>query len=132
MVVCGATDTCGGDAGLSVDELSPCGENFICELCDGKFSNYTLRAADFGLSPCTLADIQGGDAKENVRIVRDILAGTRGPKRDTVLMNAACSLYIAGKAETLRECVEIAASAIDSGLAQKKLDEFVQATNSFC
>ena len=131
MVVCGQTGRCGGSDENSVDELSPCGENFVCALSDGKFSTYTLRAEDFGLAPCTLADIQGGDAAANVQIVRDILAGARGPKRDTVLMNAAAALYIAGKAPTLRECTAIAASAIDSGDAQKKLEEFVKATNSF-
>jgi anthranilate phosphoribosyltransferase len=124
MVVCGvAEDT-------KIDELSPCGENYICELLDEKFSTYTLFASDFVLPACTLADIQGGDASANVQIVRDILAGATGPKRDTVLMNAAAALYIAGKAPALRECVAIAASAIDSGLAAQKLDAFIKATNN--
>lgn len=125
MVVCGGTD------GSSIDELSLCGETYVCELIDGRINKYTLSNSDFGLPACKLSDITGGDAATNAQITKSILAGEKGAMRDTVLMNAAAAIYIAGKAKTLHEGVEIAAQMIDIGKAAKKLDEFVKATNSF-
>jgi anthranilate phosphoribosyltransferase len=125
MVVCGGTD------GNSIDELSLCGETYVCELCDGKIDKYTLYRGDFGLPACKLSDITGGDSGTNARITRSIFAGEKGAMRDTVLVNAAAAIYIAGKAKTLREGVDIAARMIDSGKAAQKLEEFVKATNSF-
>jgi anthranilate phosphoribosyltransferase len=125
FVICGETD------GSSIDELSLCGETTVCELFEGKVHKYTLNNTDFGLPTCKLSDIKGGDAAENAKIARNILAGEKGPMRDTVLMNAATAIYVAGKSKSLRECVDIAAKTIDSGSAEKKLDEFVKATQSF-
>lgn len=126
-----AMAVCGGTQGNSIDELSLCGDTYICELNEGKFKDYTINHNDFGLPACSLKDIAGGDADENARIARGILAGEKGAKRDMVLVNAAAALYIAGKAKDLRDGVDIAEKTIDSGSAAKKLDEFVRATNSF-
>lgn len=122
---------CGTAGSSRIDEITLCGDNIVYELKDGKISNYKLTNEDFGLPKCTLADIAGGDANENAEIARKILSGEKGAKRDTVLANAAAALYLNGKANTLRECVEIAAQTIDSGKATAKLNEFIKATNSF-
>lgn len=124
MVVCGGTD------GQSIDELSLCGPTEVCELKDGRIERYTLTGDDFGLSSCSLCDIRGGDAAANADIARAILSGEKGPKRDTVVMNAAAALYIAGKAESLRDGAALAEKTIDSGAAKEKLEEFVAATRS--
>ncbi len=123
-----AMTVCGTAGKSRIDELSLCGENFVCELLEGKIHKYILRHSDFGLPACILEDITGGDAIANAEITRKILAGEKGPKRDTVLMNAAAALYLAEKGKSLRECVELAAFTIDSGKAAAKLEEFVQAT----
>ena len=62
-------------------------------------------------------------------IREDILSGRlAGPKRDVVLLNAGCGLYIAGKAASIGEGVALAARTVDSGAAAAKLEEFIAAT----
>jgi anthranilate phosphoribosyltransferase len=126
-----AMSVCGEAEGRRIDELTLCGENQVCEFSDGKIHKYFLNNSDFGLPSCTLSDIAGGDAAENAEIARNMLAGEGGAKRDTVVINAAAALYIAEKAKTLRECVDIAVNTIESGKAAAKLDEFIKATQSF-
>ncbi|HCB99881.1 MAG TPA: anthranilate phosphoribosyltransferase [Ruminococcaceae bacterium] len=117
-----------GAAGL--DEVSVCGETQVSELIDGRISNYLLTPENFGLRAASIEDLRGGGAEENAQIARDILAGAQGPKRDAVLMNSACALYIAGKADNLTECVEIARHMLDSGKAAAKLQELMYESNS--
>lgn len=112
-----------------LDEVSLCGQTQVSELIDQRVSNYLLTPENFGLKPCTMDDLRGGDAQENAQIARDILAGASGPKRDMVLLNSAAALYIAGKADTLKGSVEIAKEMIDSGRAAAKLDELVRVSN---
>lgn len=117
--------------GLSgLDEVSLCGQTQVSELIDQRVSNYLLSPEDFGLQSCTMEDLRGGDAQENAAIARDILAGGTGPKRDMVLINSAAALYIAGKADSLKACVEIARQMIDSGKAADKLAELARVSNS--
>jgi anthranilate phosphoribosyltransferase len=74
------------------------------------------------MSRATIGDLQGGDRAENAQIIRHILAGGDGPKRDIVLMNAAPALVACGKAKTLQEAVKLAGTVIDSGAALEKLE----------
>ena len=74
-----------------------------------------------GLERTTLDQLSGGDATENAAILYDILTGIPGPRRDIVLLNAAAALVAAGIAENLKEGVERAVEAIDSGLAAATL-----------
>lgn len=113
-----------------LDEMSLCGQTQVSELIDQRVSNYLLSPEDFGLTPCTMDDLRGGDAAVNAEIARDILAGGTGPKRDMVLINSAAALYIAGKADSLEASVEIAREMVDSGKAADKLAELVRVSNS--
>jgi anthranilate phosphoribosyltransferase len=72
-----------------------------------------------------MADLQGGDREENARIIRAILDGEPGPKRDIVLMNAAAALVAGGCARDFKEGVALAARAIDSGAARAKLEALI-------
>ena len=79
----------------------------------------------------TKEEVAGGTADENAVITREVLSGEeQGAKRDIVLLNAGAALYTIGKAVTMKEGVELARQAIDSGKALAKLDEFVQYTNA--
>ena len=72
----------------------------------------------------------GGTADENAFITRGILDGSiQDAKRNIVLLNAGCALYITGKAESIADGVALAAEQIDSGKALEKLNEFVAFTN---
>ena len=66
--------------------------------------------------------------KKELEIVKEILQGKRGPMRDIVLLNASAAIYVGGKANNIKEGIELAKESIDSGKAYKKLNEFIEAT----
>ena len=112
-----------------LDEISLSASTKVCEIRDGWFKTYTITPEDFGLTRCTKADLVGGTPAENAQITLDILNGAKGPKRDAVLMNAGASLYIAGKAETFKDGIALAASLIDSGKATETLKKIIEVSN---
>ena len=109
-----------------LDEISMSAPTRICEIKDGWFKSYTIKPEDFGFQPCAKDELKGGTPRENAAILREILEGRPGPKRDAVLLNAGASLYIGGKAESMKEGVELAAELIDSGKALKTLERFIE------
>ena len=91
-----------------------------------KLKEIEINPADYGMSG-SKEDLVGGDAIENAKITRGILSGEiKGPKRDVVLLNAAASLVVDGKAETIKKGIEIAKEAIDSGKAIKHLEKIIE------
>jgi anthranilate phosphoribosyltransferase len=91
-------------------------------------STFYVHPADFGMAKADRKDLQGGDAAANAAILRDVFAGQKGPRRDVVLLNAGASLFIAGKAGSVREGIELGAQAIDSGAVRRKLDDMIAAS----
>ena len=113
-----------------LDEISLSSPTKICEFTDGKYVTYVIKPEDFGFERCAKEDLVGGTAAENAQITRDILNGKiQGAKRNAVLLNAGAALYIARKAESMREGILMAADLIDTGKAYKKLEEFVTESN---
>ena len=108
-----------------LDEISMSAPTSVCEIKDGWFKSYVITPEEFGFSRCTREDLAGGTPQENAAITRAILGGEKGHKRDAVLMNAGASLYICGKADTIKEGVALAAELIDSGRAMKVLDTLI-------
>ncbi len=108
-----------------LDEVSLAGETKISEVEDGQVQTYTVSPEDFGMKRAPLSDLQGGNAAENAQIIRRILGGEAGPKRDIVLMNASLAIAAGGKANDLKEGVVLAAKSIDSGNARERLDRLV-------
>ena len=109
-----------------LDEISNTGENRISEVRDGAVSTFVLRPEDFGLPRASMADLRGGDREQNAQIIREILAGDAGPRRDIVLMNAAAALLVGGQGRDLKEGVGLAARSIDSGAARDRLEHLVR------
>ena len=113
-----------------LDELSTAGETAVCEFNNGEYSSYVLTPEQFGLTRSTKKDLEGGTPEENAAITRDILSGKdRGPKFETVLMNAGAALYIAGKATDIADGIEKARELIDNGEALKAMERFVDLSN---
>ena len=112
-----------------LDEISMSAPTSVCEIKDGWFKSYVITPEEFGFSRCTREDLAGGTPQENAAITRAILEGETGCKRDAVLMNAGASLYIGGKADTMKEGVALAAELIDSGKAMKVLDTLIAVSN---
>lgn len=120
---------CGCDG---IDECTLSGPSHICEIRDGELKEYDLTPEEVGLNKCELKDLVGGDPKENAQITRDILGGKeKGAKRDVVVLNSAVAMYLGIDNISLKDCIAKAEQTIDSGKALDKLNEFVEATNSF-
>ena len=108
-----------------LDEISNTGESHIAEVYEGVVRTTRVRPEDFGLARAVIGDLQGGDRQENAEIIRRVLGGEPGPKRDIVLMNAAAALVAGGKARDFKEAVELAAHSVDSRAAARKLEALV-------
>lgn len=113
-----------------MDEVTLTGPTRVAEICDGAVTLSTIEPEDFGLRRCSLADLQGGDATANAAIVRDVLKGHPGPKREVVLLNAAYALVAVGLVRDIEAGLVKARGVIDDGLAMAKLDALVALTNT--
>ncbi len=111
-----------------LDEITLAGPSMIAEVRDGRVETSVLRPEDVGLASCRTGDLAGGDAAENAAILRAILEGARGPRRDVVTLNAAAAIVAGGRAADLREGVERARAALDSGAAGERLDALIRMT----
>lgn len=113
-----------------LDEISICDKTMISQLKEGKVENYLIKPEDLGIKRAKKEDILGGSAQENVAITHKILKGEeKGPKRDIVLVNAGAAIYVGGKAKDLEAGIKLAAESIDSGSANKKLEELIACTS---
>ena len=112
-----------------LDEISLSAPTTICELKEGYYRTSVIKPEDFGLPRCIKADLVGGTPAENAAITRAVLSGEEGARRNAVLLNAGAGFFVAGKAATLADGVELAAQVIDSGAALRTLDAFAAATN---
>ncbi len=113
-----------GSDGL--DEITLTATTHIAELKNGDISEFELNAGDLGFTPCTKNDLKGGSAVENAGIIKSILQGEKGPRRDIVLLNAAAAIYVGDKAQNLKSGLKLAAEAIDSGAASNTLKNFIE------
>ena len=108
--------------GGGLDEVSTTGSTEVYEVWTGRVEKCVWMPEDFGVPKVALDALAGGDAADNAKIAVELLRGTKGPKRDIVLVNAAAGLMAAGLAATPREGVAKAAEAIDSGSAMAVLE----------
>jgi len=113
-----------GEDGL--DEITITGKTQVCELKDGHLESYTISPEDLGLTRASLSSLKGGTISENATLLCSILAGTPGPQRDVVLINAAAVLLAGDRVATLESGVAIAREAIDSGHARSKLEQLIE------
>ena len=116
-----------GAGGL--DEISLTGETKVGDVRGGAVSVYEVTPEDFGLSRAPISAIFGGDAAHNAKLLRAILAGEPGPRRDIVIANAAAAIVAAGGAADFHEGARLAAESIDSGAAGMKLDALIAFTS---
>ena len=111
-----------------IDELSPAGPNFVCEVVNGDVRARNIDPLEFGLPRCDPSDLRGGSPAENAAAIRAVLAGENGGRRSAILLNAAGAIAAGGHAEDLREGLELAREAVDSGAAAARLDELIAFT----
>ncbi|MDZ7696937.1 MAG: anthranilate phosphoribosyltransferase [Deltaproteobacteria bacterium] len=120
MVVCGEG---------TFDEISICGPTRVSHLKEKEIHTYDMQPEDVGFKTRAKDAIRGGNARENARIIRDLLDGEKGAKRDMVLLNASAAFMASGLDKTFEEGIERARDAIDSGKAREKLLKLVDFTS---
>ena len=109
-----------------IDELSPVGTNLVAEVVDGEVHERELDPeAELGVPRSSVDELRGGTPAENAAAIRDVFAGADGGRRSAVLLNAAGAIAAAGHAADLREGLELARAAVDSGAAAERLEQLV-------
>jgi anthranilate phosphoribosyltransferase len=115
--------------GDGLDELTTAGVTTVAAFEDGEVRTFEVVPEDFGLPRARLEDIRGGEPQHNADLMRNLLAGVGGPLRDVALLNSGAALLVAGRVTTVEAGIELAARSIDSGAAQRVLEELVTRTN---
>ncbi|NTW51211.1 MAG: anthranilate phosphoribosyltransferase [Chlorobiaceae bacterium] len=126
LIVHGETET-----GAGMDEPSICGPTSIIEILNGRVSRHTINPEDFGFAKCGIADLVGGDSKENAKIIMQILDGSASRARiDAALFAAAITCYISGMAPCLDDGLLMAKESLESGKASEKLTRIIEVNQS--
>ncbi len=114
---------------FNTDEITPVGPAFICEVSGSKVTAFELDPLNYGIERCGIEDLQGGTPSENAVIIKNILLGEKGPRRDAVILNASLALVASGVAKNITEGLNMASDSIDSGNADNKLQKLINFTN---
>ena len=101
-----------------IDEIG-LGRTQVCEVLDGKISEFAMHGSDFGMESLELPKVHS--SQEGAKVLLDVLAGTEGAALDVSLLNAAAAIYVSGKAASIKEGLSIAKQAVSSGAAAEKL-----------
>jgi len=117
-----------GSDGL--DEITTCGQTNAAFLADGEVTPIVINPTSLGIPAPLRGALRGGTAKENANIVRSLLEGESGARRDIVLINAGAAIWVADAAENLEEGIELARRSIDSGAARERLELLIAASNA--
>jgi anthranilate phosphoribosyltransferase len=112
----------------NLDEITITAGTRVAEVANGEVRSYTISPEEFGFSRHPLPAIAGGTTQENAAIVREVLGGNKGPRRDIVVLNAGFAIAASGIAKDPKEGIAMAQKAIDTGKAMKKLDKLVEMT----
>jgi anthranilate phosphoribosyltransferase len=108
-----------------IDELSPAGPNLVCEVVEGTVTRREIDPLDLGVPRCDPEELEGAGAAANAERIRDVFHGGNGGRRSAILLNAAGAIAAGGHAEDLREGLQLARAALDSGAAAARLEELV-------
>jgi len=120
-----------------MDEISVDGKSRVWELEDDEITDYQVAPEDFGFTMAGVETLLGGTPQENAMMLRSVLEGEKGPRRDAVIMNAAAGVVVGQRTKhssglpALKEGAEIAREAIDSGQARDKLERLIKLSQSF-
>jgi len=115
--------------GDGLDEITTTGTTQVAALENGAIRTFELNPGDFGVQHALLAELKGGDGVANAAALRAVLSGAKNAYRDISLVNAAASLVIAGKAETVIDGMRLATASLDSGATAAALDRLIAVSN---
>ncbi len=113
-----------------IDEFSPVGENLVAEVTNGEVRERTVRPEELGISRCPLDALAGGSPAENAAAIVRVFDGERGSHREAILFNAAAAISAAHGSSDLKEGLDLARQALDSGAARERLQALVTFSKS--
>jgi anthranilate phosphoribosyltransferase len=108
-----------------IDELSPAGPNLVYEVVDGGVREREIEPLELGIARCAPEVLRGGSPEANAAAIREVFAGGDGGRRDAIILNAAGAIAAGGHAEDLREGLELARQAVESGAAAERLEALI-------
>jgi anthranilate phosphoribosyltransferase len=114
----------------NLDEITTTAETLVAEVAVGEVKTYRIKPEDYGIARSPLSALIGGNAEENAAIIREILSGAKGPRRDIVVLNAGFAIAASGIAADPRDGIVLAQKSIDSGKAMEKLEKLVAMTKA--
>lgn len=117
------------DSGM--DEIDTAATTTVFDIRGSKITQKNVDPQQLGFKKTSRKTLLGGNVSENARIIRDILSGKKGPKRDIVVLNCAYALYVSGKAKNVKEGIALAEQSIDSGTAKRVLEKLVKETKKY-
>jgi anthranilate phosphoribosyltransferase len=113
----------------SLDEVSITGKTLICQVDPAGLAFHEILPEDVGLRRGKVEEIAGGNAADNARIIRGILSGDDGARRDVVVLSSALALLAAGRAKDVPDGLTMAREAMESGEALRRLEGVIRLTN---
>lgn len=114
-----------------MDEITTTGISLVASLDNDKIETFTINPEDYGIPLASKESLMGGDASYNAAELRKVISG-QGEEayRNIVILNAAASLVVAGKATELTSAISMATEAIDSGKAKETMEALISISNS--
>ncbi len=131
-LVAGALVRLGTDHALVVssedglDEISTSGPTHVAEIRADQIDRYVLSPEQFGIEPASDEEISGGGPERNAQIIGEIFSGAAGSRREIAALNAGAAIYVAGRAASIGDGLELARATIDSGAAAEKLANYLR------
>jgi anthranilate phosphoribosyltransferase len=114
-----------------MDEISISRKSLVWDVNQHRvLPPYEVSPDDFGFMKASMTQIKGGTARQNAKIMRGILRGEVGARRNIVIMNAAAALVAGNQASDFKEGAAIAEKTLDGGQALAKLDELIKLSRS--
>ena len=110
-----------------MDEITINGKSFVWDINEQCVSPpYEICPEDFGIETASIDEIKGGTPGENAEVLRSVLNGQKGPRRNVVIMNAAAALVASNMATDFTTGIRMANEAIDSGRALGKMEDLIK------
>jgi anthranilate phosphoribosyltransferase len=109
-----------------LDEMSTSAPTHVVEVNGNAIERYVVTPEEVGIGTSSPDAVTGGTPDDNARTTRAILGGEDGPRREIALLNAGAAIYAAGVADTLRDGVDAAREAVDSGAALRTTEAYLE------
>ena len=110
-----------------LDEITTTTKTKISQLTKGNnIKTFEFDPLSLGIDVAKINDLKGGDPTQNATIIKSIMNGNNGPKRDIVLLNAAAGILVGGMASNIEEGYEIAKKVVDSGKAKNLMNKLIK------